>query len=90
MSLPYPESREEKYLAVMSGMTGVTLPEKPESRIEEYLAYLVENGTGGGGGGSMPVAGTNTLGGVMVGDGLHITAEGVLSLALLNADEEEF
>ena len=88
MSLPVPESREEQYLAVIAGITGVQLPEKPESRIEAYLEYIATHGSGGGG--ALPVATENTLGGVMVGDGLQITEEGVLSLAFLNADVEEF
>ena len=35
--------------------------------------------TGGGGGGSLPIASAETLGGVKIGNNLSITAEGVLS-----------
>ena len=47
MSLPDPKSRKESYLAKAAGMA-VTVPEKPESREEEYLAAIAAGGGGGG------------------------------------------
>lgn len=49
--LPEPKSRKESYLAKAAGMD-VTIPEKPEGRLEQYLNAIAENGGGGGGGGS--------------------------------------
>ena len=49
--LPTPASRTESYLAKAAG-EDVTIPEKPESRIEQYLEAIAENGGGGGGGGT--------------------------------------
>ena len=47
--LPTPASRKESYLAKAAGMA-VTIPDKPESRIEQYLNAIANNGGGGGGG----------------------------------------
>lgn len=47
--LPEPKSRKESYLAKAAGMD-VTIPEKPESREEQYLNAIAEGGGGGGGG----------------------------------------
>lgn len=47
--LPEPKSRKESYLAKAAGMD-VTIPEKPESRLEQYLDAIAEGGGGGGGG----------------------------------------
>ena len=58
--LPEPKSRKESYLAKAAGMD-VTIPEKPESRLEQYLDAIAEGG-GGGGGGSYTA-----------GDGIDIT-----------------
>ena len=49
-NLPEPKSRKEQYLAKAAGM-GVSIPEKPESRLEQYLDAIANNGGGGGGGG---------------------------------------
>ena len=46
-NLPEPKSRKESYLAKAAGMD-VTIPEAPESRIEQYLAAIAEGGGGGG------------------------------------------
>ena len=48
-NLPDPANREESYLANIAGATGVELPDAPRSRKEQYLAYIAENGGGGGG-----------------------------------------
>lgn len=45
-TLPTPGSRDEQYLQFLATGSG-SLPEKPESRIEGYLAYLCEHGGGG-------------------------------------------
>ena len=58
--LPAPESRVESYLAKAAG-EDVTIPEKPLSRLEQYLDAIAEGGGGGGGG-------TYTA-----GDGIDIT-----------------
>ena len=42
-----PQSRIEKWLALLAGMEGIE-PEEPQSRIELWLAYIYENGSGGG------------------------------------------
>ena len=47
-NLPTPESRVESYLAKAAG-EDVTIPEKPLSRTEQYLAAIAEGGGGGGG-----------------------------------------
>ena len=47
-NLPAPESRVESYLAKAAG-EDVTIPEKPLSRTEQYLAAIAEGGGGGGG-----------------------------------------
>jgi hypothetical protein len=47
--LPEPKSRKESYLAKAAGMD-VTIPEKPLSRLEQYLDAIAEGGGGGGGG----------------------------------------
>lgn len=47
--LPAPESRVESYLAKAAG-EDVTIPEKPLSRLEQYLNAIAEGGGGGGGG----------------------------------------
>lgn len=52
--LPTPASRTESYLAKAAG-EDVTIPEKPLSRIEQYLEAIAE---GGGGGGSINVVQT--------------------------------
>lgn len=59
--LPEPKSRKESYLAKAAGMD-VTIPEKPESRLEQYLDAIAEGGGGGGGGGPTVVqtAGNST------------------------------
>ena len=44
-----PQSRIEKWLAVLAGVEGIT-PEEPQSRVEKWLAYIAENGGGGSGG----------------------------------------
>ena len=49
--LPTPASRTESYLAKAAG-EDVTIPEKPLSRLEQYLEAIAENGGGGGGGGT--------------------------------------
>lgn len=59
-NLPVPESRVESYLAKAAG-EDVTIPEKPLSRLEQYLDAIAEGG-GGGGGGSYTA-----------GDGIDIT-----------------
>jgi hypothetical protein len=46
--LPEPKSRKESYLAKAAGMD-VTIPEKPLSRLEQYLDAIAEGGGGGGG-----------------------------------------
>lgn len=46
-NLPTPESRVESYLAKAAG-EDVTIPEKPLSRIEQYLNAIAEGGGGGG------------------------------------------
>jgi hypothetical protein len=50
-NLPEPKSRKESYLAKAAGMN-VTIPEAPESRLEQYLEAIAEGGGGGGGGGA--------------------------------------
>lgn len=45
--LPEPKSRKESYLAKAAGMD-VTIPEAPESRLEQYLEAIAEGGGGGG------------------------------------------
>ena len=80
-------SRIENYLGVMVEQEGAVLPEEPGSRIEQYLLYMIEHG---GGGYELPVATSSVLGGIKVGTGLSITEDGVLSLALGNADTEEY
>ena len=40
-----PQSRNEKWLAVIAGIEGIE-PEEPQSRIEKWLAYIAEHGTG--------------------------------------------
>ena len=47
-TLPTPITRQEQYLAVAAGVTGITLP-TPITREEKYLAQIAENGSGGGG-----------------------------------------
>lgn len=47
--LPEPKSRKESYLAKAAG-EDVTIPEKPLSRLEQYLDAIAEGGGGGGGG----------------------------------------
>lgn len=47
-NLPTPESRVESYLAKAAG-EDVTIPEKPLSRLEQYLDAIAEGGGGGGG-----------------------------------------
>lgn len=47
-NLPVPESRVESYLAKAAG-EDVTIPEKPLSRLEQYLDAIAEGGGGGGG-----------------------------------------
>ncbi len=79
-------SRIENYLGVMTSQEGAVLPEEPGSRIEQYLLYMIEHG----GGYELPPATTDTLGGIKVGSGLSITEDGVLSLAIGNADTEEY
>ena len=87
MSLPADlSSRIENYLGVLNDQPGAVLPEKPESRIEEYLAYMVEHG----GGYVLPAATASSLGGIKVGSGLSVTADGTLSLSLPSADTEEY
>lgn len=86
MSLPTDlSSRIENYLGVLANQQGAVLPSAPGSRIEEYLAYMVEHGVY-----ELPIASASTLGGIKVGTGLSIAADGTLSLALGNADVEEF
>lgn len=46
-NLPDPESRVESYLAKAAG-EDVTIPEKPLSRLEQYLDAIAEGGGGGG------------------------------------------
>lgn len=48
MTLPNPKSRKESYLAKAAGVSGVEIPEAPESREEQYLAAIAEGGGGGG------------------------------------------
>lgn len=49
MALPNePLTREERYLSAIAGQE-VGIP-TPITRVEQYLAYIAENGTGGGGG----------------------------------------
>lgn len=66
-NLPEPKSRTESYLAKAAG-EDVTIPEKPESRLEQYLAAIAEGG-GGGGGGTTYTA----------GDNIQISADNVIS-----------
>ena len=48
-----PETREEQYLSAIAQVTPATqIPPKPLTRVETYLNKIVENGTGGGGGGT--------------------------------------
>lgn len=48
-----PETREEQYLSAIAQVTPATeIPPKPLTRVEAYLNKIVENGTGGGGGGT--------------------------------------
>lgn len=47
-TLPEPKSRKESYLAKAAGMD-VTIPDHPESRLEQYLNAIAEGGGGGGG-----------------------------------------
>lgn len=53
---PLPEepiTREEHYLSAIAQVTPASdIPEKPLTRVEAYLNKIVENGTGGGGGGT--------------------------------------
>ena len=50
--LPIPnQSRNESYLGVIAGQPGAIKPKKPQSRAEEYLEFLAENGIAGGGSG---------------------------------------
>lgn len=45
--LPEPnQSREESYLGVIAQQDGAELPDKPRSRIEEYLEFIALNGKG--------------------------------------------
>ena len=43
-----PQSRKEKWYAVIAGVTGIE-PEEPQSREETWLAYIAEILSGGGG-----------------------------------------
>ena len=56
-----------------------TSPEDVEQRIES-IWDKIDNGGGGGGGYVLPIASSDTLGGVKVGENLSITGEGVLSV----------
>lgn len=48
-----PETREERYLSAIAQVTPATdIPPYPLTRDEAYLNKIVENGTGGGGGGT--------------------------------------
>ena len=48
-----PETREEQYLSAIAQVTPATqIPPEPLTRVEAYLNKIVENGTGGGGGGT--------------------------------------
>ena len=86
MSLPADlSSRIENYLGVIVGQSGAVQPASPGSRIEEYLAYIIEHGAY-----TLPAATASRLGGIKVGTGLSVTADGTLSLGLSNADTEEF
>lgn len=61
----------------------VTRPELQESikdfATEEYVDEALANFEGGGGITEIPVASADTLGGIKIGEGLNITADGVLS-----------
>ena len=46
-----PQSRKEKWYAVIAGVTGIE-PEEPQSREEKWLAYIADILSGGGGGGT--------------------------------------
>ena len=71
-----PNNRTEDYLAGIAGDSS-KVPSKPWSRKEAYLQQILENG---GGGGDIPIASADTLGGIKVGSGLSINSEtGVLS-----------
>ena len=68
--LPDPKSRKESYLAKAAGKGGVTLPAKPESRIEQYLEAIAQGGGGGGGGSAelkSALTASITVGGVSAG-----------------------
>lgn len=68
--LPDPKSRKESYLAKAAGKGGVTLPAKPESRIEQYLEAIAQGGGGGGGGSAelkSALTASVTVGGVAAG-----------------------
>lgn len=47
-TLPTPTNREETLLAIIAGEQYVML-DKPRTRVEQYLAYIAENGGGSGG-----------------------------------------
>lgn len=72
-----PNNRTEEYLAKIGGLEA-EVPPKPWSRKEAYLKQILENG--GGGSYVLPIASSETLGGVKVGENLSIDSEtGVLS-----------
>lgn len=61
MSLPEnTESRSEQYLRAIATGDNSGLPPFPQSRMEEYLDYIVKNG-GGGGGGNILFVGATTV-----------------------------
>lgn len=77
MSLPTEQySRIERYLAKIAGQD-VDIPDKPITRIECYLDYIVNNGGGGGGGGFTPAPNAGAHNGIFRGQSLgnEFTAE---------------
>lgn len=46
IELPNPHSRLEHYLGIIAGQEGAVLPKGIQSRLELYLLYIIENGSG--------------------------------------------
>lgn len=46
IELPNPHSRLEHYLGIIAGQEGAVLPKGIQSRLELYLRYIIENGSG--------------------------------------------
>ena len=43
--LPLPEDRTENYLFKLATKSYGEVPEPPESRVDKYLAYMIEHGS---------------------------------------------